>query len=78
MAHFYGKLHGNRGEATRLGTKASGITTWAASWKGAVRVSLYVNKDGQDMALVELREWRGQGSDRIIYQGPVNGREAQP
>lgn len=41
MAHFYGTLQGNRGEASRLGTKDSGITTYAASWEGAVRVHIW-------------------------------------
>ncbi len=79
MAHFYGTLKGARGLATRLGHKATGIETWTASWKGSVRVSLYYNdahesKDyGKDMALVELRPWRGIGSDVVLYHGPVDG-----
>ena len=32
MAHFYGKLQGNRGETTRLGSKSSGITSTINGW----------------------------------------------
>lgn len=41
MAHFYGTIRGQRGEASRLGGKASGLTTYAASWQGAVPGELY-------------------------------------
>jgi hypothetical protein len=41
MAHFYGTINGQRGQASRLGGKASGLTTYAASWQGAVKVSLW-------------------------------------
>ena len=41
MSHFYGTLQGNRGEATRCGTKNSGLVTYAASWSGAIRTHLW-------------------------------------
>ena len=41
MAHFYGTLKGQAGQATRRGSKSSGVTTEAASWAGCVRVSLW-------------------------------------
>jgi len=53
MSHFYGTLQGNRGEATRCGTKKSGIETYAASWKGAIRCHTYINAKGQDCVIVE-------------------------
>ena len=74
MAHFYGSLKGSRGEATRLGGKASGLTTYAASWAGAVRVTLYVNADGVDCALVHLTRHHGEGTERVLYDGPVAGQ----
>lgn len=39
MAEFYGRLQGSRGEATRCGTKDSGITATAESWKSVLRVA---------------------------------------
>lgn len=41
MAQFYGGVEGNRGEATRLGTKSSGLTTFASGWGGQVTVSMW-------------------------------------
>lgn len=38
MSHFYGTVQGNRGEATRGGSKNSGMDTATASWEGSVQV----------------------------------------
>jgi len=73
MAHFYGVLNGSRGEATRCGTKSSGLTSIAASWAGAVQTRLFI-RDGIDYAEVSLRPWQGSGSNRILYCGPVSGQ----
>lgn len=78
MAHFYGSIQGARGEATRLGHKSSGLTTVAASWAGAVRVTLsHDERTGRDMAHVELAPWQGRGASRELYSGPVAGDERQ-
>lgn len=74
MAHFYGYIRGRRGDATRLGTKASGLTVTAASWQGAVLVTLgHDEETGQDVVSVSLVPWRGAGVDRVLYSGPVGG-----
>ena len=73
MAHFYGVLRGTRGEATRCGSKNSGLTVTAASWRGSVRVTLYMDSNGTDMASVTLAPWRGQGTTKTLYEGPVSG-----
>ena len=72
MAHFYGVLKGARGQATRLGHKGSGLHTVAASWKGAVRVDLFMI-DGEDWAEVRLIPWHGAGVYKTLYRGPVSG-----
>lgn len=73
MAKFYGKLQGNRGQATRCGTKSSGITTVAASWEGAVEVNIWHNsKEDRDMVEVCMRTWEGCcGESKVLYRGPV-------
>lgn len=75
MAHFYGSIRGQRGEASRLGGKSSGLTTYAASWQGAVRVSLYYNSaTDTDMVDVYLtKHTNGAGTERVLYSGPVSG-----
>lgn len=77
MSHFYGTLKGNRGEATRCGTKGSGIDTYAASWRGTIHVRVFYNeKTGKDMCIVAKTTWRGAGEHKILYSGPV-GKEAE-
>ena len=54
MARFYGVVSRRaRTAASRLGHSTSGLQTAAASWQGAVKLSLY-ERDGIDHALVEL------------------------
>jgi hypothetical protein len=66
MSHFYGKLQGSRGEVTRCGTKSSGITTYAAGWRGAIRVDVSQNEDGLDSFTVYLEPWQGSGGLQIV------------
>jgi hypothetical protein len=79
MAHFYGTLQGNRGGASRLGTKSSGLVTQTASWEGAVRVSVDYDKDtDRDLVHVSLIQWHnGAGVNRVLYSGPISGKEVQ-
>lgn len=70
MAHFRGSVQGGRTEASRLGHRSSGLTTYAASWAGAVKVSLMV-REGVDWAIVELVPHHGSGVFKTLYSGPV-------
>lgn len=73
MAHFRGTFQGGRGtEASRLGTRKSGLSAHIASWQGAASVQLS-EKDGVDWAIVTLAQHHGQGTFRILYDGPVSG-----
>lgn len=75
MSHFYGILQGNRGEATRCGSKDSGMETYCASWDGAVRCMAYVDEEtGQDFVRVELTQWQGRGTYKVLYNGPISGK----
>ncbi len=72
MSHFYGILQGSRGEATRCGTKNSGMETYCASWSGAVRCFAYVNEKGENCVRVELTKWHGVGTYKPLYDGLMN------
>ena len=74
MSHFYGTLQGSRGQATRCGTKNSGMEVVAASWNGAVRISLHTSDDGTDYYTVVLDQWRGAGEYQILAQGVIGLR----
>lgn len=70
MAHFYGSLKGNRGTATRCGTKASGISASVQSWDGSVTVSLTFGSDGSPVLTIEGRDDSGTGG-RTIWHGAL-------
>jgi hypothetical protein len=40
MAQYYANIQGNRGEATRMGTKSSGLHAHVRGWNIGVRVSV--------------------------------------
>lgn len=71
MSHFYGTMKGSRGEATRCGTKNSGMSVTAASWNGAIRTLLFVDDDGDDAYRVVQVEWQGRGVYRTIAEGKI-------
>lgn len=72
MSHFYGTLQGNRGEASRCGSKNSGITTHAAGWQGAIRVSVW-HEGGEDHYSVSLVSWGcASGRSRHIATGVLD------
>ena len=48
MAHFMAKVRGRRGQASRLGDKASGIETKANGWHSGIRVEAH-HRDGKDV-----------------------------
>ena len=74
MSHFYGKLQGSRGEATRCGSKKSGMTTHCASYHGAVRCYAYYDEaTDTDMVEVMLVPWHGAGHYQPLYTGPMGG-----
>lgn len=67
MAHFYASISGNRGEATRMGSKASGITGHIRGWDSGVRVNGRVDDEGRDVFDVYATGGsRGVKSDQFI------------
>ena len=56
MSHYYGGVQGNRGEATRGGSRDSGYTAWAQDGDRQVRTTLYTCEDtGRTRARVSVR-----------------------
>jgi len=51
MAQFYGSMKGNRGEATRMGTKGSGMMAHIRGWGVGIRVEL-THRNGTDICTV--------------------------
>jgi hypothetical protein len=57
MAQFYAEIQGNRGRATRMGTKNSGITAHIRGWHIGARVNVS-HENGRDV----VRIWKTGGS----------------
>ena len=74
MSHFYGVLEGSRGQATRCGTKSSGMDVIAAGWQGALVTHLRYNADqDRDEYRVYLEPWYGSGGhSRLLSTGVLN------
>ncbi len=77
MAHFYGTVEGQRGEASRLGNVKSGLTTQAAGWGGAIKVQVYVDEaTGEDRYSVTLIPWRNSGGNsRVVAEGKLSSKD---
>lgn len=53
MARYYGTIKGGRGEASRLGTRESGIAASVCSWGGRVETGISTRTD--DTEIVHIR-----------------------
>ena len=77
MAHFEATVQGNRGESTRVGTKASGMDAYIRSLQGAVAVRLSHDAEtGKDMVHVMLTPHQGVGTVQTLYHGPIGGKDS--
>lgn len=77
MSHFYGIVEGNaKTRATRRGSRNSGLKVTAASWDGAVEVSLRFDaQENRNYARISLIPWDSHGVTRVIYHGPVDAQD---
>jgi|TARA_R110000824_G_scaffold14875_1_gene63023 hypothetical protein len=75
MSHFYGSVQGNRGQATRGGSKKSGYHATVASWDGALRIRLF-HHNGKDCFAISQSMWHGKGVEYEITRG-ILGEESE-
>lgn len=69
MAHFRAIIQGQRGEASRLGSKKSGLTGEVAGWTAGVRLSAHAGEEGDTIQVIADA---GNGSTyRREYLGDV-------
>ena len=54
VARFYGTIQGNRGMASRMGGKDSGISGHLCGWRIGIRAFVYVDETGKDTVGVYL------------------------
>ena len=67
MAQFYASIQGNRGQATRMGTKQSGMDGHVRGWNVGCRVFMQYNEQtGQDECIIDLTSGSSGGcSNRL-------------
>jgi hypothetical protein len=70
MSEFYATIKGNRGPATRQGSKASGIMAAAQSWEGSVITHLFL-KDGETWVELGLGTESTTAISYTLYHGPL-------
>jgi hypothetical protein len=74
MARFYASIKGSRGEATRLGTPASGIESHARGWSIGGSVEMR-DRDGSDVVDLALTSGSNGGEQVSFGQWTkVNGQ----
>lgn len=67
MSTFYGSIQGNRGAATRGGSRNSGIRASAQSWNGSVITELTYDENDRLMVSVSTSEGSSSYGSRIFY-----------
>lgn len=67
MAHFYGEIQGNRGEATRMGTKDSGFRGHIRGWHvgGSINCHYNESKDRDEISIYATKGSNGYGSEHL-------------
>jgi hypothetical protein len=67
MGHFYGEIQGNRGEATRMGTKDSGFRGHIRGWHvgGSVNCHYNSSEDRDQVSIYATGGSSGYGSDHL-------------
>jgi len=73
VAEFRGEIYGCRGPASRLGSKASGITVRANTWRVQVEVEMHLQrageKDERRTVSVIARPYNGSGALITLFEG---------
>ncbi len=66
MAHFRGTVQGSRGEASRCGTKASGLCVTANGWNIGTRIELFHDsKTGKDTLRICIT--KGSNNNETVH-----------
>lgn len=69
MAALRGTVEGNRGEASRLGSTDSGLTTTASTWEATIRVDL--GHDGTATVLVHPANGASR-APTVVFDGNIH------
>lgn len=73
MAHFYASIQGNRGEATRMGSKGSGISGHIRGWNVGARVTCSHENDKDVVRIYKTTGSAGYGQDELVAEFKEGG-----
>lgn len=76
MAHFRATIKGQRGEASRLGSKKTGIRATVNGWNSGVYVHGGIDSQGNDEFVVTMTSGSGGGSSQEI--GIIKMKKGKP
>lgn len=68
MSAFYGMVQGNRGAATRGGSRTSGFKATAQSWDGSIITRMYYGDADELMVMIEYAEGSATYG-KLIFNG---------
>jgi len=66
MAHFRGTLQGNRGLASRLGTKTSGLTATVRGWEIGVQLEAIYSPSNKNDEINIYVDGGSNNTDRVL------------
>ena len=66
MAHFYGSMQGSRGEATRCGTKGSGMSAHVRSWTHGIEACIGSDANGNDRVYLSVTSGSNGRTSQMI------------
>ena len=67
MAHYRAEIQGTRGEASRLGTKSSGISSHVAGWDIGASVRIhYDTEKKQNVLYISVNNGNGYQTEQTV------------
>lgn len=77
MSKLYGTLQGCRGEATRCGSKDSGIRVSAQSYEGSVIVKMKLDENDQPIVTLLISEGSSSYGNKEVFTGSIEELKAK-
>ena len=82
MARYYAGVHGNRGEATRLGSPASGMSSWTNGWHIGLSAYASPEYENPNQDEIEFSMTSGSSNSQAHHLGTIvetdNGPQFKP
>lgn len=77
MASLYGSLQGCRGEATRCGSKSSGVRASVQSWTGSLVSYMDLDDNGNPIITLKASEGSSSYGNETIFSGSLEELKAK-